>query len=163
MFRLPSFQVILTQVGWLSRGVHPGTRDRRNSEYEEIICDPGFRSRKDEKACRSTKTLVVQRPGSLVGVLPAVLLFVSNRCLVVWWQGVVGSIPWSAMVFYTLWLELLGYSHHAAAGLVAGFSVGSCLGGLFGGYLGDFLAKRSPDKGERSKWHNCSRSTSSDL
>jgi hypothetical protein len=62
-------------------------------------------------------------------------------------QGVIGSIPWSAMVFYTLWLELVGYSHRMAAGLVAGFSVGSCLGGLFGGYMGDFLAKKSPDKG----------------
>lgn len=51
------------------------------------------------------------------------------------------------MVFYTLWLELVGYSHRMAAGLVAGFSVGSCLGGLFGGYMGDFLAKKSPEKG----------------
>ena len=35
-------------------------------------------------------------------------------------QGVVGQIPWIAMLFFTLWLELLGFSHKRAASLVRG-------------------------------------------
>jgi hypothetical protein len=30
-------------------------------------------------------------------------------------QGVVGSLPWQAMVFFTLWLQLLGFSDLAAS------------------------------------------------
>lgn len=52
------------------------------------------------------------------------------------------------MVFYTLWLELVGYAHGAAAALVASFSVGTCFGGLFGGYLGDYAASKLPNTGE---------------
>jgi hypothetical protein len=51
------------------------------------------------------------------------------------------------MVFYTLWLELVGYSHGAAAALVAAFSVGTCFGALIGGYLGDFMARKLPNTG----------------
>jgi MFS family permease len=56
------------------------------------------------------------------------------------------------MVFYTLWLELVGYSHGAAAALVAAFSVGTCFGALIGGYLGDFMARKLPNTGMPRIW-----------
>ncbi len=51
-------------------------------------------------------------------------------------QGIVGSTPWNAMVFFTLWLQLTGFSNFAAAALMAVFAGGCALGGLLGGYLG---------------------------
>ena len=51
-------------------------------------------------------------------------------------QGIVGSMPWNAMVFITLWLQLLGFSDFAASLLMALFALGSALGGLLGGAIG---------------------------
>ena len=36
-------------------------------------------------------------------------------------QGIVGSIPWTALVFFTLYLQLLGMSDFAASVLMALF------------------------------------------
>ncbi|CAK0783950.1 hypothetical protein CVIRNUC_007153 [Coccomyxa viridis] len=62
-------------------------------------------------------------------------------------QGIVGSMPWNAMVFITLWLQLLGFSDFAASLLMALFALGSALGGLLGGAIGDWAAKTAPDRG----------------
>lgn len=62
-------------------------------------------------------------------------------------QAVVGQIPWNAMAFFTLWLELAGFSHIIAALLVSLLSVGNIFGSLFGGWLGDRLALRFPNIG----------------
>ena len=51
-------------------------------------------------------------------------------------QGVVGTMPWVALGFMTLYLQLLGFSDMAAALLVAMFSLGASLGNLGGGYIG---------------------------
>ena len=51
-------------------------------------------------------------------------------------QGIVGSTPWNAMVFFTLWLQLLGFSDFAAALLMAVFAGGCAIGSLIGGNLG---------------------------
>jgi hypothetical protein len=53
-----------------------------------------------------------------------------------WAQGIVGSTPWNAMVFFTLWLQLLGFSDLAASVLMATFALGCALGSLLGGCLG---------------------------
>ena len=53
-------------------------------------------------------------------------------------QGIVGSIPWNAMVFFTLWMQLLGFSDFAASILMAVFTLGSAFGALIGGALGTF-------------------------
>ncbi|KAL4436794.1 hypothetical protein ABPG75_003933 [Micractinium tetrahymenae] len=58
--------------------------------------------------------------------------------------GIVGSIPWVAMTWFTAWLQLLGFSDLQAAGLMATFSFGCALGGLLGGTLGDRLVRRLP-------------------
>lgn len=62
-------------------------------------------------------------------------------------QGIAGSVPWSAMAFLTLYLQLLGMSDAAASGLVALFLGGVALGGLLGGWVGDRAAARWPSHG----------------
>ncbi|CAK0787030.1 hypothetical protein CVIRNUC_010246 [Coccomyxa viridis] len=57
-------------------------------------------------------------------------------------QGIVGSAPWNAIVFLTLYLQLLGMNDAAASALMALFLGGSALGGLLGGWLGDKAAQR---------------------
>ena len=56
----------------------------------------------------------------------------SLHCL----QGIVGSTPWNAMVFFTLWLQLLGFSDYSASLLMAIFAGGCALGSALGGFLG---------------------------
>lgn len=62
-------------------------------------------------------------------------------------QGVIGSLPWSAMVFFTLWFQLLGFSDFIASTLLATFHAGCALGGIVGGYVADTLALNYPDAG----------------
>jgi hypothetical protein len=46
-------------------------------------------------------------------------------------QGIVGCFPWQAMVFFTLWLQLTGFSDTTASLLVATFGAG--VAGVRGG------------------------------
>lgn len=52
-------------------------------------------------------------------------------------QGIVGSTPWNAMVFFTLWLQLLGFTDYSASVLMALFAGGCAIGSALGGYLGE--------------------------
>ena len=67
--------------------------------------------------------------------------------LVIILQGIVGSTPWNALVFFTLWLQLVGFTDFAAAAVTASFAIGAAFGGLLGGIIGDRLARMSPDHG----------------
>jgi len=62
-------------------------------------------------------------------------------------QGIVGTIPWTAMVMFTLWLQLQGFTDLEASSLMALFTFGCAIGSLFGGMLGDVAARRSPSHG----------------
>jgi MFS family permease len=62
-------------------------------------------------------------------------------------QGIVGCFPWQAMVFFTLWLQLQGFSDFAASSLMAVFAAGAALGGWLGGVIGDRMAALRPDAG----------------
>ena len=62
-------------------------------------------------------------------------------------QGIVGSTPWNALVFLTLYFQLLGFSDAAASALVALFGAGAAAGSLLGGWLGDRVAERHPHHG----------------
>jgi len=42
-------------------------------------------------------------------------------------QGIVGCFPWQAMVFFTLWLQLNGFSNATSSLLVATFGAGVAL------------------------------------
>ncbi|XP_024525802.1 uncharacterized protein LOC9644682 [Selaginella moellendorffii] len=62
-------------------------------------------------------------------------------------QGLVGSFPWTAMVFFTMWFQLIGFGHKGAAMLVGLFSMGNAFGALLGGWIGDQAARRYPNSG----------------
>lgn len=62
-------------------------------------------------------------------------------------QGVVGSLPWTAMVFLTLWLQLLGFSDLTASTLMSCFHLGSAMGSALGGYIGDRMSILFPNNG----------------
>eukprot|EP00890_Picochlorum_soloecismus_P004349 jgi/Picsp_1/4915/NSC_02279-R1_protein len=62
-------------------------------------------------------------------------------------QGIVGSIPWTCMSFFTIWFQTMGFSSGGASSLVAIFTFGCALGGILGGFLGDFAANRSENHG----------------
>eukprot|EP00850_Spirogloea_muscicola_P000242 SM000001S04644 [mRNA] locus=s1:1445245:1447346:- [translate_table: standard] len=62
-------------------------------------------------------------------------------------QGVVGSLPWQAMVFFTMWFQLVGFGHEGAATLMGIFSIGNAFGNYLGGWCGDRAARLFPDAG----------------
>eukprot|EP00892_Ulva_mutabilis_P011286 jgi/Ulvmu1/852/UM100_0003.1 len=62
-------------------------------------------------------------------------------------QGIVGTMPWNAIAFLTLWLQLLGFSDWHASVLSAAF-YGACSAGAFlGGFVGDRAARCAPNSG----------------
>ena len=62
-------------------------------------------------------------------------------------QGAVGSMPWYAMGFMTLYFEEKGLSHHEAARARAMLDAGAAVGILLGGVLNDAAAIASPSHG----------------
>ncbi|CAN0862024.1 hypothetical protein LINGRAHAP2_LOCUS8368 [Linum grandiflorum] len=62
-------------------------------------------------------------------------------------QGVVGSLPWTAMVFFTLWFELIGFDHNSTAALISLFAFGASAGSLLGGVVADRLSRVYPHSG----------------
>lgn len=62
-------------------------------------------------------------------------------------QGLVGSLPWTAFVFFTLWFELIGFDHNSAAALVSLFAAGCALGSFFGGVVADKMSRIYPHSG----------------
>ncbi|BDA49896.1 probable quinolone resistance protein NorA at N-terminal half [Coccomyxa sp. Obi] len=79
--------------------------------------------------------------------LRAVLRIRTFQVLVL--QGVVGGMPWTAMGYFTMWLQLLGFSNVPAAALTALFWGGTALGNFVGGAAGDALVKVLPDSGRQ--------------
>ncbi|KAF6166588.1 hypothetical protein GIB67_005450 [Kingdonia uniflora] len=62
-------------------------------------------------------------------------------------QGVVGSLPWTAMVFFTLWFELIGFDHNNSAALLSLFAIGCATGSLLGGLIADRVSRIYPHSG----------------
>ncbi|KAI3946108.1 hypothetical protein MKX01_024864 [Papaver californicum] len=62
-------------------------------------------------------------------------------------QGVVGSLPWTAIVFFTMWFELIGFDHKKTAALISLFTIGVSMGNLLGGFIGDGLSQIYPNTG----------------
>lgn len=62
-------------------------------------------------------------------------------------QGIVGSVPWTAIVFFTLWFELIGFDHNSAAMLVGLFAAGCALGSFIGGIIADQMSRLYPNSG----------------
>ncbi|CAI9110716.1 OLC1v1010785C1 [Oldenlandia corymbosa var. corymbosa] len=62
-------------------------------------------------------------------------------------QGLVGSLPWTAFVFLTLWFELIGFDHNSSAALVGIFAGGCALGAFTGGIIADRMSLLYPHSG----------------
>nr|XP_043616726.1 multidrug resistance protein 2-like [Erigeron canadensis] len=62
-------------------------------------------------------------------------------------QGLVGSLPWTAMVFFTMWFQLIGFDHQKAATLLSLFGAGCSFGSLLGGIIADRLSQIYPHSG----------------
>ena len=62
-------------------------------------------------------------------------------------QGVLGSTPWNALVFLTVYLQLIGFSNFDASLALSFFQAGAALGGVVGGAVGDWAAKKSANHG----------------
>ncbi|XP_031249232.1 uncharacterized protein LOC116107078 isoform X1 [Pistacia vera] len=62
-------------------------------------------------------------------------------------QGIVGSLPWTAMVFFTMWFELIGFDHSSTAALLSVFAVGCALGSFLGGIVADQISRIYPHSG----------------
>ncbi|KAG6478839.1 putative glycerol-3-phosphate transporter 2 isoform X1 [Zingiber officinale] len=62
-------------------------------------------------------------------------------------QGIVGSLPGAAMVFFTMWFELIGFDNNSSASLNSLFLVGCALGSFLGGCIADSISKYYPDSG----------------
>lgn len=89
-----------------------------------------------------------QLEGGLVTLWADVLqLLTTPTFCVLIGQGILGTIPWTALVFLTLYLQLIGMSDLHAGSLMALFLGGTALGSLLGGYIGDRAAVRHPNHG----------------
>lgn len=62
-------------------------------------------------------------------------------------QGIFFEIPWYAMNFFTMWLELSGWSHMMSASIRLCFDIGMTFGVLIGGKLSDYSNIWNKDKG----------------
>eukprot|EP01025_Chloroclados_australasicus_P021392 TRINITY_DN224_c2_g1_i2.p1 TRINITY_DN224_c2_g1~~TRINITY_DN224_c2_g1_i2.p1 ORF type:complete len:531 (+),score=44.75 TRINITY_DN224_c2_g1_i2:400-1992(+) len=62
-------------------------------------------------------------------------------------QGIVGSFPWNALVYLTLYLQLAGMSDFMASFLNSWFLGCTAVGGLIGGFVGDLASLRFPKGG----------------
>lgn len=62
-------------------------------------------------------------------------------------QGLVGSLPWTAMVFFTMWFELIGFNHNNTAALLSLFAIGCAVGSFIGGIIADRISHIYPNTG----------------
>jgi len=62
-------------------------------------------------------------------------------------QGIFFEIPWYAMNFFTMWLELSGWSHMLSASIRLCFDIGMTVGVLIGGRLSDLSNIWNKEKG----------------
>ena len=103
-----------------------------------FAADPRPVVAKDEAAPAATLADLVREAKDVVRV-PTFQIMVA--------MGVVGSFPWSAFNFITMWLELIGFSHAQTSMLISLASIANLLGILFAGFLGDTMARRFPRTG----------------
>ncbi|CAN6285123.1 unnamed protein product [Urochloa humidicola] len=74
-------------------------------------------------------------------------------------QDVIGSFPWSAFNFFSMWQELIGFTHLQTSVVTAAASLANVFGGLFAGYAGDALARRFPSTGRIALGQVCAAAT----
>ncbi|KAI3894942.1 hypothetical protein MKW92_048839 [Papaver armeniacum] len=62
-------------------------------------------------------------------------------------QGIVGTLPWAAMAFFTMWFELIGFDHNSTTALLGLFAIGCAIGSFLGGIIGDQVSLIYPHSG----------------
>jgi len=87
------------------------------------------------------------REGLHLALSKAKHAFAIPTFLLVVLQGLFGLVPWNAMSFYTLWLQLIGLSDTASGAITGCQALGVCFGNVLGGLLGDWAASRNPNAG----------------
>ncbi|KAK9841289.1 hypothetical protein WJX74_003225 [Apatococcus lobatus] len=104
---------------------------------------------KDPRSCSSEALEASPLPKAPTGIIISDLLTILRlpTFLIIVLQGIVGNIPWSAMVFLTLYFQLMGMSDFAASLVVSLFFGATAVGGLIGGWLGDLAALSYPNHG----------------
>jgi MFS family permease len=122
-----------------------------------VLCvahDPRAAEKKRRRALALTDATVVDAPlhrwawdrlksmGRDIKMVLAVPTFV-----IIVLQGIVGSMPWTAMGFSTLYLQSSGFTDLKAAVVASCFSLGCALGSALGGVLGDAAQRRVGNRG----------------
>ncbi|KHN42012.1 hypothetical protein glysoja_003752 [Glycine soja] len=59
-------------------------------------------------------------------------------------QVIIGSLPWTAMVFFTMWFELIGFDNNTSATLLSLFAIGCAMGSFSVGSIADKLSQVIP-------------------
>ncbi|KAI4967213.1 hypothetical protein ZWY2020_029480 [Hordeum vulgare] len=59
-------------------------------------------------------------------------------------QGIIGSLPWTAIVFFTMWFELIGFDNRSSAALNSLFAIGCASGAFLGGGYGPLSRTTRP-------------------
>jgi MFS family permease len=62
-------------------------------------------------------------------------------------QGVIGSLPWNAILFMVTWFEYIGFDPTTAGIMFVVIAIGAALGNFYGGVFGDMAARKSPKYG----------------
>jgi MFS family permease len=110
-------------------------------------------ARRTDKGIKASAAWVRARLAGMARDVRLVLAIPTFRIIVA--QGIVGSMPWTAMGFWTVYLQLLGFPDVNAATIVAGFSLGCAAGSYIGGAVGDWAHKRWPAWGRVASCQAC--------
>ncbi|KAK3147942.1 hypothetical protein QOZ80_3BG0288640 [Eleusine coracana subsp. coracana] len=104
-----------------------------------------------------TKALITTTLSEIVKEAKAVVRVPTFLIIVA--QGVAGSLPWSALNFAAMWLELVGFTHWATTVITGLHHLANALGALFAGFVGDPMARRFPNTGRIAMAQVCTAST----
>ncbi|CAL5012240.1 unnamed protein product [Urochloa decumbens] len=97
------------------------------------------------KSSSKTAASATDEARELLGEARRVLAVPTFQIIVA--QGIAGSIPWSALNFSAMWLELVGFTHWQTSVITGLYLFATALGALFGGVMGDPVARRFPNAG----------------
>jgi len=127
--------LLATPSAWAA--VPQQSAPRRDRQHAGAKVDAPLRRTTTKKQHQSCASLLSD--ARRVCAVPSFLVIVT--------QGALGSTPWSALAFLTLYLQLRGWPDAAAAGVLASFSLASAVGSVLGGFVGDAASVPFPDHG----------------
>ena len=117
-----AFWIVASVSILLGVAIHFWARDPRNNCTQKL----------DVKSPPSSSSAVIMKEMRAVLELRTFWVLVG--------QGVFFLVPWYALNYFTLWLELSGWSHAQAAGIRVCFDVGMSAGVVLGGKVSDWAS-----------------------